>query len=204
MLHHLFLPVSHPGTEVHQIRDLVRTAFLCFLLIASSRPPSALYSATTPVPAASSPNVDRRGVHDSFAMLVISHMACERPIFILRPISQHGIVQLAFSGFMHNMCTSMACSCPFTWTLSKAANGNHKLGLSRLTSYSHRWSMGSMLFLASWAVLLGPITYAQHLVSGPRLPFTAVYFGSIALTLYFSIGVSPFPMLVTTCRAFPT
>jgi hypothetical protein len=30
----------------------------------------------------------------------------------------------------------------------------------------------------------------QHLVSGPRLPFTAAYFGSIALTLFFSLGVS--------------
>jgi hypothetical protein len=37
---------------------------------------------------------------------------------------------------------------------------------------------------------MGPITYAQHLMSTPRLPFTAAYFGSIALTLYFSLGVS--------------
>lgn len=73
--------------------------------------------------------------------------------------------------------------------------------------------MASMLFLASWAVLMGFRTYGGlsrllssgrirmlmvadcfmvvgHLVSGPRLPFTAAYFGSIALTLYFSIGVS--------------
>jgi hypothetical protein len=34
----------------------------------------------------------------------------------------------------------------------------------------------------------------QHLLSGPRLPFTAAYFGSIALTLYFSIGVSDRPL----------
>lgn len=37
------------------------------------------------------------------------------------------------------------------------------------------------------------VTYdaaVQHLVSGPRLPFTAAYFGSIALTLFFSLGVS--------------
>jgi Got1/Sft2-like family len=79
-----------------------------------------------------------------------------------------------------------------------------------------RWTMGSVLFLASWAVLMGPITYSksftvkleltrpsscscsnkanvapvQHLFSGPRLPFTGAYFGSIALTIYFSIGVS--------------
>ena len=49
--------------------------------------------------------------------------------------------------------------------------------------------MGSILFLASWAVLMGPIQYAQHLISGPRLPFTAAYFGSIALTLVFAIKV---------------
>ncbi|KAL9582383.1 MAG: hypothetical protein Q9212_003325 [Teloschistes hypoglaucus] len=49
------------------------------------------------------------------------------------------------------------------------------------------WSMGSILFLASWAVLMGPIQYAQHLISGPRLPFTAVYLGSITLTLVSAI-----------------
>jgi len=36
---------------------------------------------------------------------------------------------------------------------------------------------------------MGPVTYAQHLLSAARLPFTAAYFGSIALTLYFSLGV---------------
>jgi hypothetical protein len=73
--------------------------------------------------------------------------------------------------------------------------------------------MGSVLFLAAWSVMMGPIQYSkqalpqfwlhtcihttaaddapvQHLISGPRLPFTAAYFGSIALTLYFSLGVS--------------
>ena len=52
-----------------------------------------------------------------------------------------------------------------------------------------RWSVGSLLFLLSWAVLMGPLTYMRHLVSGPRLPFTAAYFGSITMTLYFAIGV---------------
>ncbi|KAL8756912.1 MAG: hypothetical protein Q9199_002597 [Rusavskia elegans] len=52
------------------------------------------------------------------------------------------------------------------------------------------WSLGSMLFLASWAVLMGPLVYAQHLISGPRLPFTAAYFGSITMTLVFAIKVS--------------
>ncbi|KAL5045707.1 Got1/Sft2-like family-domain-containing protein [Aspergillus fruticulosus] len=50
------------------------------------------------------------------------------------------------------------------------------------------WSVGSLLFLLSWAVLMGPMIYARHLISGSRLPFTAAYFGSIAMTLYFAIG----------------
>jgi hypothetical protein len=40
---------------------------------------------------------------------------------------------------------------------------------------------------------MGPIAYVRHLLSGPRLPFTAAYFGSIALTLYFAVGVRPPP-----------
>ena len=63
----------------------------------------------------------------------------------------------------------------------------------------YRWSVGSVLFLLSWAVLMGPWTYARHLVSGPRLPFTAAYFGSIALTLYFAIGVSNFCLFSAIC-----
>ena len=57
-------------------------------------------------------------------------------------------------------------------------------------SSSLRWSAGSILFLASWAALMGPYAYATHLISGSRLPFTAVYFGSIIMTIYFAAGVS--------------
>lgn len=34
------------------------------------------------------------------------------------------------------------------------------------------------------------MAYIQHLLSGNRLPFTAGYFGSIFLTLFFALGVS--------------
>lgn len=54
----------------------------------------------------------------------------------------------------------------------------------------HRWTLGSLLFLASFAAVMGPMNYARHLVSGPRLPFTAAYFGSLSLSLYFALGVS--------------
>ncbi|KAJ5562147.1 hypothetical protein N7461_000908 [Penicillium sp. DV-2018c] len=61
------------------------------------------------------------------------------------------------------------------------------------------WSVGSILFLLSWAVLMGPWTYAKHLISGSRLPFTAAYFGSIVLTLYFAIGLrSAFLTLISS------
>jgi hypothetical protein len=51
------------------------------------------------------------------------------------------------------------------------------------------WTLGSILFLSSFAAMMGPWAYAQHLLSTPRLPFTAAYFGSLALTIYFSIGL---------------
>ncbi|KAL1874011.1 hypothetical protein VTK73DRAFT_617 [Phialemonium thermophilum] len=51
------------------------------------------------------------------------------------------------------------------------------------------WTVGSFLFLCSFAAVMGPLAYAQHLLSSPRLPFTTAYFGSIGLTLYFSVGL---------------
>ncbi|KAM3418512.1 Protein transport protein SFT2 [Cercospora zeina] len=51
------------------------------------------------------------------------------------------------------------------------------------------WTMASLLFLGSWAVMMGPVVYVRHLISQERLPFTATYFGSIALTLYFAVGL---------------
>lgn len=78
----------------------------------------------------------------------------------------------------------------------RASSGQHrdaKLFTNLLLFFfCYRWSVGSALFLLSWAVLMGPWSYAKHLVSGPRLPFTAAYFGSIAMTLYFAIGVCIF------------
>ncbi|KAK1757614.1 protein transport protein SFT2 [Echria macrotheca] len=51
------------------------------------------------------------------------------------------------------------------------------------------WTLGSILFLSSFAAVMGPWTYVKHLASTPRLPFTAAYFGSLGLTIYFSIGL---------------
>ena len=43
----------------------------------------------------------------------------------------------------------------------------------------------------SFAALQGPVPYIKHLVSSSRIPFTTAYFGSLGLTLYFAVGVSP-------------
>ncbi|KAK9362698.1 Got1/Sft2-like family-domain-containing protein [Lipomyces starkeyi] len=50
------------------------------------------------------------------------------------------------------------------------------------------WSLGSLLFVLSFGCLQGPMNYLLHLISLNRLPFTLAYFGSIALTLVFSLG----------------
>ncbi|KAM7197606.1 protein transport protein SFT2 [Naviculisporaceae sp. PSN 640] len=60
------------------------------------------------------------------------------------------------------------------------------------------WTMGSILFLTSFAVIMGPVAYFQHLMSAQRLPFTAAYFGSLALTLYFSIGLQSTLLTIPT------
>ena len=45
----------------------------------------------------------------------------------------------------------------------------------------------------SFAVLMGPIAHIKHLLSRERLPFSAAYITSLALTIYFSVSVSNFP-----------
>jgi len=45
------------------------------------------------------------------------------------------------------------------------------------------------MLIGSFAALQGPVPYIKHLLSPTRVPFTAAYFGSLAATLYFSIGV---------------
>lgn len=40
-----------------------------------------------------------------------------------------------------------------------------------------------------FSVLIGPINHLKHLISKERLPFSAVYFASLGLTLYFALGL---------------
>ena len=45
----------------------------------------------------------------------------------------------------------------------------------------------------SFSFLWGPWEHIRHLLSRDRLPFTAVYLGTIVATLYCSVGVSDTP-----------
>lgn len=56
-------------------------------------------------------------------------------------------------------------------------------------SHFHRWTLGSIFFLASFAAVMGPMAYVKHLLSAERLPFTSAYFGSLGLSMYFALGV---------------
>ncbi|KAK2465537.1 hypothetical protein APHAL10511_002429 [Amanita phalloides] len=50
------------------------------------------------------------------------------------------------------------------------------------------FSLGSLLVMFGFSILIGPINHIKHLITAERLPFTLVYFGSLGLTLYFSLG----------------
>ncbi|KAN0080012.1 Got1/Sft2-like family domain containing protein [Tylopilus felleus] len=58
----------------------------------------------------------------------------------------------------------------------------------RPAKFALAFSMGSLLVMVAFSVLVGPINHIKHLVSKERLPFSAVYFSSLALTLYFALG----------------
>ncbi|KIY62882.1 ER-to-golgi vesicle protein transport Sft2 [Cylindrobasidium torrendii FP15055 ss-10] len=66
------------------------------------------------------------------------------------------------------------------------------LTMIRPTKFALAFSLGSLLVMFGFSVLIGPINHIKHLISKERLPFTVVYIGSLALTLYFSLGLHSF------------
>ncbi|PPQ70403.1 hypothetical protein CVT25_000886 [Psilocybe cyanescens] len=58
----------------------------------------------------------------------------------------------------------------------------------RPAKFALSFSLGSMLVMFGFSVLIGPINHFKHLISKERLPFSLVYFSSLGLTLYFSLG----------------
>ncbi|KAJ6619046.1 ER-to-golgi vesicle protein transport Sft2 [Mycena sp. CBHHK59/15] len=59
----------------------------------------------------------------------------------------------------------------------------------RPRKFALSFSLGSMLVMFGFSVLIGPINHIKHLVTAERLPFTLVYFSSLGLTLYFALGL---------------
>ncbi|KAK7681755.1 hypothetical protein QCA50_015102 [Cerrena zonata] len=50
------------------------------------------------------------------------------------------------------------------------------------------FSLGSLLVMFGFSVLIGPINHLKHLISKERLPFSLTYLASLGLTLYFALG----------------
>ncbi|KAJ7147336.1 ER-to-golgi vesicle protein transport Sft2 [Mycena filopes] len=59
----------------------------------------------------------------------------------------------------------------------------------RARKFALSFTLGSMLVMFGFSVLIGPINHVKHLVTAERLPFTLVYFSSLGLTLYFAMGL---------------
>ncbi|KAJ7830503.1 ER-to-golgi vesicle protein transport Sft2 [Mycena olivaceomarginata] len=59
----------------------------------------------------------------------------------------------------------------------------------RPRKFALSFSLGSLLVMFGFSVLIGPINHLKHLVTAERLPFTLVYFSSLGLTLYFALGL---------------
>ncbi|TFK81934.1 ER-to-golgi vesicle protein transport Sft2 [Polyporus arcularius HHB13444] len=58
----------------------------------------------------------------------------------------------------------------------------------RPAKFALAFSLGSLLVMFGFSVLIGPINHIKHLMSKERLPFSIAYLASLALTLYFSLG----------------
>ena len=54
----------------------------------------------------------------------------------------------------------------------------------RPTKFAMLWTMGSLLFIVLFGVLSGPVAYTKHLLSALRIPFTAIYFGLVVMTVW--------------------
>ncbi|EJF60130.1 ER-to-golgi vesicle protein transport Sft2 [Dichomitus squalens] len=58
----------------------------------------------------------------------------------------------------------------------------------RPAKFALAFSLGSLLVMFGFSVLVGPINHVKHLISKERLPFSVTYLASLGLTLYFSLG----------------
>ncbi|KAF7320901.1 Protein transport protein SFT2 [Mycena chlorophos] len=62
----------------------------------------------------------------------------------------------------------------------------------RPRKFALSFSLGSMLVMFGFSLLIGPVNHAKHLITTERLPFTLVYFSSLGLTIYFAVGLQSY------------
>ncbi|GAA5804977.1 Got1/Sft2-like family-domain-containing protein [Helicostylum pulchrum] len=55
--------------------------------------------------------------------------------------------------------------------------------------FAATFTLGSILILVSVALLRGPLSHLQHMMTKERIPFTVSYVGSMGMTLYAAIGL---------------
>lgn len=60
------------------------------------------------------------------------------------------------------------------------------------------WTMGSLLFVLAFGVLMGPLAYLKHLTARERLPFSMFFFATCFMTIYFA-AFSKNTVLTITC-----
>ncbi|OSX57971.1 hypothetical protein POSPLADRAFT_1155114 [Postia placenta MAD-698-R-SB12] len=58
----------------------------------------------------------------------------------------------------------------------------------RPAKFALAFSLGSLLVMFGFSVLIGPLNHLKHIVSKERLPFSIAYLASLGLTLYFALG----------------
>lgn len=61
--------------------------------------------------------------------------------------------------------------------------------LLKARKFAILYTMGSLCLLISFSMLWGPRNHIRHLLSGERLIFTTVYFGTMFATLYAAMGM---------------
>ncbi|KAG0237029.1 ER-to-golgi vesicle protein transport Sft2 [Mortierella sp. GBAus27b] len=64
------------------------------------------------------------------------------------------------------------------------------------SKFATSFTLGSILFMASFALLRGPMAHLKALISRERLPFTGVYFGSMIFVLWASLGAQSYVLTI--------
>ena len=96
-------------------------------------------------------------------------------------------------GFMTSLALGLFC---FSWSTVYLP-----VIVIKARKFALLFSMGSAFVMGAFALLWGPWSHLQHLFSKDRITFTTTYFGSLALTLYFAMGLQSTPLTTIAAGA---